>query len=265
MYKGMQHVIVIAGTSDARQIIEGLARKGIRVTATVATDFGGSLIETGGGVSVLDGRLCAGEMARLVEETGAKCVVDASHPYAAEASSNAISACRLANVPYYRFERACTLSQDKNIIWAGDFHKAAQKADEFDGNVFLTVGSNNIEVFARTIRNSKKRLFARVLPQSEVILRCEQAGLDASSIIAAKGPFSPEMNIEMLKHCKAAVMVAKDSGAQGGTPQKLLACADVGIPVIMVRRPELEYTNKTGSIDELLEAVVRTASLKGGG
>ena len=265
MYKGMQDVIVIAGTSDARQIIAGLARRGIRITATVATGFGGSLIEMGQGVSVLDGRLCAGEMARLVEKTGAKCIVDASHPYAAEASSNAIRACRLANVPYYRFERACTLTEDKNIIWAGDSRQAAEKADEFDGNIFLTVGSNNIEVFAGTIRNPKHRLFARVLPQSEVILRCEQAGLDASSIIAVKGPFSREMNIEMLKHCKAAVMVAKDSGAEGGTPQKLLACAELGIPVIMVRRPELGYINKTGSIDELLEAVVKTAALKGGG
>lgn len=246
------NVIVIAGTADARQIIAGLEKLDIEITATVATGYGSELLGGNENVTVCEGRMDSEEMTSFICKTGARCLVDASHPYAREVSLNAISACAQANIPYLRYERNETGTAGRNVLEAGSFEEAADLAAGLEGNIFLATGSNNLEVFVKRIPGYKERLFVRVLPDSRVIARCEQAGLSAGNIIAMKGPFSEGMNIEVLKHCNAAVMVTKDSGDAGGTGDKLAAAGKLGITVIMVQRPEMAYPHKVNSLEEVI-------------
>lgn len=248
----MVNAIIIAGTADAREIIERLIQNKIRLVATVATDFGGQLLKGYMGVEVHKGRLTCDGMLSLISSTGAKCIVDASHPFAREVSLNAIKAARKAQIPYLRFEREKTRQYGKNVIKVEDFEEAAKRAADFKGNIFLAVGSKNIATFTDKVPDYKKRLYARVLSDSSILAECEAAGLSASNIIAAKGPFSEEMNIAMLKHCCASVLVTKDSGDAGGTPEKISACCKLGIPVILVKRPEIDYANKVSTIEEVV-------------
>ena len=101
------------------------------------------------------------------------------------------------------------------------------------------------------IPDFKGRIFARVLPDSKVIEKCERLGLDAGSIIAVKGPFSEAMNIEMLKHCNVSVMVTKDSGNAGGNDEKINAALKMSIPVIMVERPDIYYGRTASALEEV--------------
>lgn len=252
-------VMVISGTADGRQIIEELSKLNIPVTATVTTGFGKELLSGLKGVAVVEGKLTPEGMVQLIRDTGAKCLVDATHPYAREASVNAISASEKAGVPYLRFERMDTELAGDRIITVKDFKEAAKTAASMDGNIFLATGSNTVEIFTNEISDYKNRLFARVLPDSRVVLKCEQAGLSANNILAMKGPFSENMNIEMLKHCKAAVMVTKDSGETGGTEDKLQAAQKLGITVILVQRPVVDYPEKVSSRTEVLEFVKKYA------
>jgi precorrin-6A/cobalt-precorrin-6A reductase len=219
----MSDIIVIAGTVDAREIIYELAKLEINITATVATRFGNELIGELNNVHISEGKLTADEMADLIIKSDAKCIVDASHPYAREASLNAMKACEDLGVIYIRYERDETCVENNNFIYVSDFDEAAEKADMLEGNILLTTGSNNLDVFIKKISNFKKRIFVRVLPDSRVIEKCEEAGLTAYNIIAIKGPFTIDMNIEMLKHCNAKVMITKDSGIEGGTLEKIKA------------------------------------------
>lgn len=248
----MADVIVIAGTVDARRIIKELSDNNIEVAATVTTGFGKELLDEQRGVEVYEGRLTSEGMAELIKDTGVKCLVDVSHPFAREASVNAIAACEKAQVPYLRFERNETVIDDVNVIKAKDFEEAARQLDNFGGNIFLAIGSNNLEIFIQRVRNYTDRLFARVLPDSRVLLKCEKLGLTPNNIIAVKGPFSVEMNIEMLKLSKASVMVTKNSGDAGGTVEKLGAAARLGIPVILVERPEILYGRKFESVEKVI-------------
>jgi len=248
-------VLVIAGTADARQIISELAKLNLRVVATVTSSFGSELMDGCQNVEVCEGKLGAEEMASLIKETGVSCLVDASHPYAREASINAIDACQKSKVEYLRFERPETNSGYEGIIRVKSFEEAAEKLENFDGNILLTVGSNNIKLFTQKVSDYRRRLFARVLPQSSVLAKCEEAGLTANNIIAVKGPFSVEMNVEMLKHCQAVVIVTKDSGSTGGTDEKFEAAKRLGIPVILVERPEVDYVNIASSIEAVVEFV----------
>ena len=54
------------------------------------------------------GRLTASDITSIIIEKGFQAVVDASHPFAEEASKNALQGAKEANVPYIRYEREST-------------------------------------------------------------------------------------------------------------------------------------------------------------
>lgn len=235
----MKNVIVISGTLDGRIIINELLKLNASVTATVTTDYGVDILKEYKKLDIVKGEMGLEEMACLIENTDANCVVDASHPYAKKVSINAMKVCQKLRVPYVRYERGSEQFNYDKIIYADDYEEASIKGDKIQGNILLTVGSNNLEVFVRNTENFKDRLFARVLPESSVILKCESLGLQPQNIIAFKGSFSLEMNIEMIKHCNAKVIVTKNSGEIGGTLEKVKAAQKLKIPVIMIKRPEI--------------------------
>lgn len=87
-------IFMLAGTSDARNLALALQSAGYAVTATVVTDSAAtSLAQVG--LPHLVGRLTAEEMAALITERGDRLVVDASHPFAEEASKNAMAAAKV--------------------------------------------------------------------------------------------------------------------------------------------------------------------------
>ncbi|HEX9061779.1 MAG TPA: precorrin-6A reductase, partial [Clostridia bacterium] len=195
------------------------------------------------------------DMTALIQNKKIECIVDASHPFARVVSGNAIKASGLTGVSYIRFERENINFEGDNLIKVKDFYEAADAASKIPGNIFLTIGANNLSIFTEKIPDFKKRLFARVLPDSRIIFKCEEAGLTAGNIIAVKGPFSKELNIEMLKHVKASAVVTKESGEAGGTLEKLEAASHLGIPVILVERPKVEYGAKASAIHDVLKLV----------
>ncbi len=251
----MPKTIVIAGTSDAREVIGKMVGEGISVIATVTTDYGERLLRDIAGLKVLKGKLGKEEMIGLIKDKAADFVIDGSHPFAKEASLNAIDACKECRIPYIRFERSNTDVNEGSVLLAEDFKEAARMAADFEGNIFLAIGSNNMGVFADRVPGFTKRVFARILPDSKMIEKCQALGLSPGNIIAIKGPFSVELNMEMFKHCKASLIISKESGNTGGTDKKLEAGKRLGIPVIMVVRPQIDYGIKVSSADAVLELI----------
>jgi precorrin-6A/cobalt-precorrin-6A reductase len=248
-------VLVIAGTADARCIIEELVKSGVNITATVTTRLGKDLLSAYEQVDAREGRLILKGMVGLIEEVKPGCLIDASHPFAREVSLNAIKACKKMSIPYMRYERAETVLYNEKVIRVSNFEEAAEEVKNHDGNIFLTIGSGKLEMFTGIPGIDKKRIFIRVLPESKVIEKCERLGLDARNIFAMKGPFSEEMNMELLKHCNASVMVTKDSGSIGGSEKKISAARKLGIPVLMVDRPEIEYGCVVHDVDDVVAYV----------
>lgn len=74
---------------------------------------------------------------------------------------------------------------------------------------------------------------------------------------------------ENRRHIRAfhiGVLVSKDSGAAGGTPEKLEAARAEACAVIIVARPALEEGHVVRTIDELLQALAeRFGSRQPGG
>ena len=118
------------------------------------------------------------------------------------------------------------------------------------GVIFATTGSKELEALCQ-IPDYQKRVYARVLPTSNVLKKCEKLGITGSHLIAMQGPFSTEMNTLFLRQTKAEWLLTKDSGRAGGFQEKVEAARENGTRVVVIRRPEEDGI----SLEEAMEVL----------
>ncbi len=243
-------IFLMAGTEDGRKLAEFLLNKGFEVTASVVSEYGKKLLEQYSGISINNKKLDAAELTEILKVGKFDALVDSSHPYALNATRNALDACANINLPYVRFEREIGDFGALNAFHVESYEQAAIKAAELGKNIFLTTGSRNLKIFVDLLKNCN--ITARVLPTAEVLAECEKLGLTPKQIIAMQGPFSTEMNVEMFKHAQAEVIVTKDGGKIGGIDTKIAAAQILKIPVVIIDRPKIFYPKVAATFEEVL-------------
>ena len=252
-------ILVIAGTSDSYQIIGDLRKQRKDLIATVTTDYGEKLIKDKFKIRVIKKRLDQNDIYNLIKKEKISVVVDSTHPFAEEISKKAIKAAEKSGVEYLRFERKeVNLSQyayyNTRIIKTSNYEKAAKIANDFE-KIFLTTGSKNIEIFLKGISNYEKRLFLRVMTFPAFIKNIIELGLPPANIIAAKGPFTKEFNQSLFKEYGADVIITKASGDSGGLKSKIEAAVELGIAVIVIQRPKINYPLFFNEVDNLINYI----------
>lgn len=225
-------VLVFAGTTEGREISHYLAENGIFVTACVATEYGSMVMPHNNRIEVKTGRLETEQMSELMQ--GYELVIDATHPYACIVTANIKAACAEMGKEYIRLLRPSIKAE--RVITVKDTKEAASYLDSVEGNVLLTTGSKELEAFT-TVRDYITRLYARVLPVSSVVEKCNELGFKGGNLICMQGPFSHELNAAMLKQISAKFIVTKDTGDTGGFDEKISAANENGVTVILIARP----------------------------
>jgi precorrin-6A/cobalt-precorrin-6A reductase len=245
-----QHMIwVVGGTSNATEICERLVVAGLSVVVSVTTDFGRQLSEFSG-IEVVQGKLTREEMEHLIQTRGVRLVVDASHPFAAEVSSNAMQVAQATAVPYLRFERANT--RFENATYVDSYEEAVAYLTPKPGNILLTTGSKFV---AKFIPLGVERLFARVLSTSDSVALCEQAGLNLVNVIAMCGVGSVALNLALLNEFDIRFLVTKESGVEGGLQEKIEAANLVNAELIIIQRPAINYPEVYSDYDLLMDRI----------
>lgn len=232
-------ILLLGGTKDARDLVAALqlAFPKTMIVATAVSGYGADLLRQQGGCVVLQGAMDAAALARFIREKGVRAVVDATHPYAERATEEAQRAAGETGVPYLRFERPTAgIPAGDGVYFAPDFAAAAQMAARLGKNLFLTIGSRRLREFMADVPPDK-RVVARVLPDEDSIRQCREQGLSPAEIIALQGPVSQALNEALFREYQTDVVVSKDSGETGGTPEKVAAAKKLRIPIILVRRP----------------------------
>lgn len=230
----MKKALILGGTTEGRILLQ----MGIPCIYTAATAYGGELAQQihAPHAQILTGRLDEERMLELLTSEPIACLLDATHPYAAEVSKNAQSAAQRKGVPYIRVLRAET-EAGEGIVFSGH-EEAAEWLQQKTGNILLTIGSKEMEPYLR--QGLKERCFFRILPAQESFLRCAGLGISPDRVIAMRGPFSQELNTAMMRQIDAKYLVTKDSGAEGGFLEKQRAAEQAGVEVIRILRPVRE-------------------------
>lgn len=244
-------IFLIAGTQDGRKLAEYLSDKKFDVTASVVSDYGRKLLETCAGIKINDKPLDKDELETILREGDFKFLVDASHPYAKNISSNAIEAANAAQIVYIRYERAEIDFAYEKIFRVESYEAAALKAAELGKNIYLTTGSRSLKIFVDRLKDCN--LTVRILPTAEVLTQCEALGLSPKQIVAIQGAFSTELNVELFRHASAEVIVTKNSGQIGGTDTKIQAAQILNLPVVMIERPKIFYPKLAATFEDVLK------------
>jgi precorrin-6A/cobalt-precorrin-6A reductase len=246
-------ILVIAGTSDAREVALEIKKAGCSLLATVVTENAADELKQAG-IPVQAGRLNEEEMVGLIETKRIQAIVDASHPFAEEASENAISAAKTVKVPYIRYERESQTFQYEKLKIVESYEEAAEMAATKKGVVMLTTGSKTLQVFTeKLLGNPDIRLIARMLPRVDNMEKCEQLGLPQKNIIAIQGPFTKEFDQALYKQYGVTLMITKESGKVGSVDQKVEAAKDLGIKIIMIGRPKINYGTAYSNFSDVIQ------------
>jgi len=257
-----RRVLLLSGTSEGPPLARALVGQGFDVTATVTRDeacqnlFG----EMRDQVNVVARGFSADSLAEFLAKGRADLVVDATHPFAARITLAAQEACRRTSTPYVRYERPDWIPPEGTHL-VDDFPAAARLAPMLGRRIMLTIGSKQLKYFAAL--GGHVEMLARILPSEISIQQALSAGFRREQLIGARPPFSRELNRRLFaEHC-IDVLVTKASGVEGGVVEKVLAACDLGIAVVMIRRPALatiplESMRVVDSIDAVMAACLDT-------
>jgi len=226
---GVPAVLILGGTSEARELASRLAaRPGLRVVSSLAGRVRDPVLPAGevriGGFGGADG------LQTWLTDQRMTAVIDATHPFAEGISANAATACRRVGVELLRVVRPPWLPGDGDV-WH-DARSLADAASMLTGvghRVFLTTGRQDLATFAS-------------LRDAWFLIRCVDPPTGPMppqrQVILARGPYDSAAELALMRRHRIDVLVTKNSGGEL-TAGKLAAARDLGIPVVMVRRPQL--------------------------
>jgi precorrin-6A/cobalt-precorrin-6A reductase len=224
----MSRVLILGGTTEARNLAERLARRAdLNVMLSLAGRTVSPLPQP---VPVRSGGFGgAAGLADYLTERRIDALIDATHPYANVISANASAAARTSGVPFVALRRPSWLAV-RGDRWeeAADIGEAVRMLGDRPRHVFVALGRSELEPFVKA-------------PQHFYLIRSidpvdPPLPLPHAAYVRARGPFSEADDRVLLVEHAINIVVAKNSGG-AASYGKIAAARALGIAVIMLRRP----------------------------
>ncbi|WP_299369120.1 cobalt-precorrin-6A reductase [uncultured Tateyamaria sp.] len=236
------NLLILGGTTEATAFANAAAERGL--TGTVS--FAGRVdrpkrqplpqrIGGFGGISGLVDHLQA---------EGITHVIDATHPFAAQMSRNAIAACAQAGVPLIALTRAAwTATQGDDWTHVPDIAGAVAALDQPAQRVMLAVGRMHLDDFAPN-------------PQHFYLLRLVDPPKDPPPfpdhhVLVSRGPFTAADDAMLMQKHRIDLVVSKNAGGTGAYA-KITAARALGLPVLMIDRPDIPARAEANSVAEVM-------------
>ncbi|HIP17429.1 MAG TPA: precorrin-6A reductase [Methanothermococcus okinawensis] len=242
-----KNILIMGGTRDGILIAKELKKiGGIYIITTTTTNYGSELAKKYSDMAI-SMENTPKTLKDIVKEYDISLLIDATHPFAINASKRALSISRECNIKYIRYERP--QKRYNNAIYVKDFKEASKIALKIGKkNILYLAGIKNLNTVAGIV--GKNRLIARVLPIS---VNKALEILPSKNILGMEGVFSREFNKILILEYNCDVIITKDSGDSGGLNEKVLGAMDADAKIIIVERPKMEYPILFNSIEELVD------------
>jgi len=248
-----KRILLLSGTSEGPPLARALLAAGFEVRATVTREEArvnlfGSLLSS---VRVEARGFTEESLVAFLTQGEADLVLDATHPFAVRITRLAHSVCLRLGVPYVRYERP-DWEPPAGTRLVDSFAEAAEILPVLGSRVLLTIGAKQLKHFAPL--QDRLHLVARLLPCALSIQQALSVGFTPDRLLCLRPPFSREFNRAILKEYRIDCLVTKASGREGGVEEKVLAAADLGIKVLMIRRPEQGDVISVPSLEAAVQA-----------
>lgn len=184
-------------------------------------------------------------LAAFIREQGIELLLDLTHPYAAQISANAARAAELSGVACWALRRPG---------WQAGADDDWREVDDWNGLVAA------LQDFRRplfTLGREPLEHLHEIPPHQHWTVRCltAQEGVPRATVIGARGPFDLHGERALFALLGIDVLISKNSGSQATEP-KLQVARELGLPVLLLRRPELPAVEREFvSLEALAEAL----------
>ena len=240
------NILILGGVGEARELATRLvAVEGLNVVLSLAGRTASPRLPEAqvrvGGFGGAEG--LADYMA--AERIGL--LIDATHPYAARISANAVDAARRTGTRLLVLERRPWERQTgDDWIAARDVAQAAQLLGDQSLTVFLAIGRQEVASFAGAAQH-------RYIVRSVEPVDPADLPVDAVTILD-RGPFNEAAELRLLRTHGVEIVVSKNSGGAAAYG-KIAAARALGIPVVMIGRPTSGTRDCVFSVEEAVERV----------
>jgi len=237
------NLLILAGTTEASALADALAAKAVSATMSfagrVATPRPQHLPTRTGGFGGVQG------LADYICDTAVTHVIDATHPFAAQMSQNAIAACALTDTPLIALTRP-EWRRDHRDIWENvpSLEAAVAALDRPRARVFLAVGRMHLAAFAP---NPQHFYLLRLVDPPKTNMRFPDY-----SVVVDRGPFRVADDRDLMLAHDINLVVSKNSGGSGAYA-KIAAARSLGVPVIMINRPEQPNRKEVHSVSAVMD------------
>lgn len=220
-------VLLLGGTTEASDLARAFAAAGVEAVFSyagrTAAPVAQPLPQRVGGFGGVQG------LSAYLAQGGFTHVVDATHPFAATMSANAVAACAGIGLPLVAFERpAWTPGAGDHWQHVPDLAAAAAALPQAPACVFLAIGRQHLAAFADAPQHT---YLLRLVDPPDGPLPLPQA-----RVVVARGPFDVAGDTALMQAHGVQVLVAKNAGGTGARA-KLDAARALRLPVILIDRP----------------------------
>ncbi|MDW4496477.1 cobalt-precorrin-6A reductase [Sulfitobacter sp. D35] len=237
------NLLILGGTTEATALCKALAEREMRAQVSLAgrveRPVRQPLPMRSGGFGGVEG------LARFLKAEAISHVIDATHPFAARMSANAVAACAETGTPLVALTRPAW-QRKAGDDWQSvpDIPAAAEALAGPARRILLAVGRMHLADFAPN-------------PQHFYLLRLvdppkERPPFPDHVALVSRGPFTEEGDRALMRAHRIDLVVSKNSGGQGAYA-KIAAARSLGLPVVMIDRPEIPARHEVSEVAAVLD------------
>lgn len=236
------NLLLLGGTTEATALAHLIAKTGMKATISYAGRVERikpqPIPKRIGGFGGVEG-LCD-----FLEKEKITHLIDATHPFAAQMSENAIAACQKTQTPLLALTRAPWHQQpDDKWHHVTDIASAVSFLDRPARRVMLAIGRMHLDSF--TIHPQHHYLL-RLVDEPEVAPQFPHC-----DIVVSRGPFTKRNDMALLSAHDIDLVIAKNAGGKGAYA-KIEAARALGLEVVMIDRPYISPRDEVHSPEEVL-------------
>lgn len=193
----------------------------------------------------------AAGLADYLHAEGITHLVDATHPFAAQMSGNALTAAAATGIPLIALTRpAWTAQPGDDWRHVADIAAAVAALAGPLRSIMLAVGRMHVAAFAAQ-------------PQHRYLLRFVDAPdvapeLPDHHLVVDRGPFDVAGDVALLREHAIDLVVCKNAGGTGAQA-KLIAARQLAIPVLLIARPILPDRVQVQAVVDVLRWIDHAA------
>lgn len=227
-------ILIIGGTTEGRIAVQTCDEANKPYYYSTKSDS--QQIECAHGIRV-SGGLDAEEMTDFCRQNDIGLIVDAAHPFAMNVHRNVGLAANSCAIPIVRIERKFPERNDQ-MQWFDTYAEAITYLESRGITRLLALtGVNTIKALKDFWQRHEETYF-RIMKRTESLEEVDKAAFPRERLL-----FYDETRDDraLFKRIRPQAIITKESGDTGGFTDKTDVALEMGIPVLVIRRPELPY------------------------